>query len=282
VIRRLTSALIVATAIVAAVGFASPAQASAAGTFVAQINAERARAGRAPFAQRGDLASVALRHAQKMATQNSLHHNGNLGGQIGNWRAVGENVGMGGNTRTLHAAFMNSPAHRANIMDSDYTEIGVGVSTDTRGIMWVTEVFRQPLRATVRTPVRAVARPSSTGTPTDAASRAPAALRVAAQKAATAKRAAAKQAAAKRVAAKRITAKRAAAKGAVAKRPASRKRIATKTPAVRWASRSRASTSGSTTGSAWLDRLSSAAAANTTAPSGALTQAVDYLHVVAG
>jgi hypothetical protein len=43
---------------------------------------------------------------------------------------------------------MNSPEHLANILDSDYTQIGVGVTVDRSGIIWVTEDFRQPMGST--------------------------------------------------------------------------------------------------------------------------------------
>jgi hypothetical protein len=42
---------------------------------------------------------------------------------------------------------MNSPGHRANILDRDYTEVGIGAVT-VAGRVWVAEVFRRPLRIT--------------------------------------------------------------------------------------------------------------------------------------
>jgi hypothetical protein len=237
VLRRFATALVVAVSTLAAIVTATPAQASSAGSFIAQINADRARAGRAPFVHRADLAALALRHSQTMAAKNSLHHNPSLTTQVANWRAVGENVGMGGNTRVLHSAFMNSPAHRANILDKDFTEIGLGVTVDVRGVMWVTEVFRQPLRVTARTPARVVAATSSAGT----------------------------------------TARPATASRPVAKRPATPNR-----PAVRWATARPVAKPHRIAKSAWLNRMSTAAAAQTTRSNGALPQAVDYLHVVAG
>ena len=49
-----------------------------------------------------------------------------LTSDVTNWRWVGENVGYGPDVATVHAAFMNSPAHKANILDRDYTEVGIG------------------------------------------------------------------------------------------------------------------------------------------------------------
>jgi len=40
-----------------------------------------------------------------------------------------------------HQALMNSPGHRANILDVRYTRVGVGVLRDAGGEVWVTEMF---------------------------------------------------------------------------------------------------------------------------------------------
>jgi uncharacterized protein YkwD len=53
---------------------------------------------------------------------------------------IAENVGYGSDVNELHHAFMDSPLHAANIMNSDYTFVGVGVVTQTNK-MWVTTIF---------------------------------------------------------------------------------------------------------------------------------------------
>jgi uncharacterized protein YkwD len=40
------------------------------------------------------------------------------------WLKLGENVGYGGTIAAIHEAYLNSPGHRANIMDPTFTEIG--------------------------------------------------------------------------------------------------------------------------------------------------------------
>jgi hypothetical protein len=42
---------------------------------------------------------------------------------------------------------MQSAPHRANILDRDYTEIGIGAVV-VNGRVWVAEVFRRPMRIT--------------------------------------------------------------------------------------------------------------------------------------
>lgn len=58
----------------------------------------------------------------------------------GKWTLLGENVGVGGGVSSLHTAFMNSPVHRANMLNSDFDHIGVGV-VNAKGRMWVTVLF---------------------------------------------------------------------------------------------------------------------------------------------
>jgi hypothetical protein len=136
-----------------------------AASFVAKANAARQAHGLAPYVVAADLAAVARRHSAEMAAKQSLYHNPNLGSEVTGWQVVGENVGDGGTVDSIQNAFMNSPAHRANILAKDYTQVGIGTVTDSRGVIWVTEVFRLPYRAPVvqapvrRTAARSVTRP---------------------------------------------------------------------------------------------------------------------------
>lgn len=115
--------------------------------FIAKVNAARQANGQAPYAVVGDLTSIARGHSANMASQQSLYHNPSLTTQVQNWQAVGENVGEGPDVNDIATAFMQSPEHRANILDHDFTQIGVGVSVDKNGIIWVTEDFREPMYA---------------------------------------------------------------------------------------------------------------------------------------
>ena len=40
-----------------------------------------------------------------------------------------------------HRALMDSPGHRANILEKRFTKIGVGVYHNANGEFWVTEMF---------------------------------------------------------------------------------------------------------------------------------------------
>jgi uncharacterized protein YkwD len=137
------SAAVMALAGLAAAPSAHASTSGSEQQFVASINSARASVGRTALSTSSELTSVARAWAAKMASSNTLKHNPNLTSQITNWRYAGENVGVGGNVTELHQAFMNSPAHKANILDHDYTQIGVGVVMGA-GRMWVVEVFRTP------------------------------------------------------------------------------------------------------------------------------------------
>jgi hypothetical protein len=128
-LARLLSAVLAGLLLVGGAVLAAAVPASAgASYFVSRINEERAEAGRKALKSNSTLAAIAVSHSQKMA--------------------VAENVGYGPNEPTVHAAFMNSAGHRANILDSRLTEVGVGVVVDAKGRVWVTEVFRTPTSST--------------------------------------------------------------------------------------------------------------------------------------
>lgn len=109
------------------------------------VNRERSRRGLAPLRIAPELVRVARRHSAEMASQGRLHHNPHLAGQVSDWRKLGENVGRGGRITTIHRAFMDSPAHRRNVLDREWVEVGIAV--EVRGdVLWVTQVYRVPLR----------------------------------------------------------------------------------------------------------------------------------------
>ncbi len=115
--------------------------------FVSAANSERAAKGLPALEVAGDLTSVARSHSRVMADASNLHHNPNLGSAVSGWQKVGENVGRGPTVSAIHSALMDSSGHRRNILDSEWTQIGVGVVLDGGGQVWVTQVFRKPVGA---------------------------------------------------------------------------------------------------------------------------------------
>lgn len=96
--------------------------------FVASLNATRAKGGLAPLAVDGELRSLARDWAAQMAAAGHISHaNPISAGVTADWLKLGENVGTGGNVTVIMNAFIASPGHYANIMDPEFTRVGVGV-----------------------------------------------------------------------------------------------------------------------------------------------------------
>jgi uncharacterized protein YkwD len=141
-------AVLVAALLVALVPAPEAARADAGreADFVAAVNRERAEAGLPTLAVAADLTAVARRHSARMADQGKMHHNPNLASDVGGWLKVGENVGRGPSVSSIHTALMNSSGHRRNILDGEWSQIGIGV--EVRGsTVWMTAVFRLPAGA---------------------------------------------------------------------------------------------------------------------------------------
>lgn len=173
--RRTVAAAVALLALVLAVlvpGTARAADTGAEAAFVAAVDQERASAGLPGLTVADDLVAVARRHAVRMADSDDLHHNPNLTGEVAGWQKVGENVGRGPGVDVIHQAFMDSPAHRANVLDADWIEVGVGVEVRD-GRLWVAQVFRQPAAAPAQAPAPAPA-PAAAPAPAPAAAPAPA------------------------------------------------------------------------------------------------------------
>jgi uncharacterized protein YkwD len=144
-VRALVAVVTLCTTVVLPVAVAAPAGAtvSPAAGFVADINAARTAHHLRPLKVTSDLTSVAARWAATMASKRALSHNPQLGTAIHGWEGLAENVGLGQSVPQIHAAFMNSAPHRANILDKSYTQIGVGVVV-VKGQVYVVEDFRRP------------------------------------------------------------------------------------------------------------------------------------------
>lgn len=167
--RRLPLVLLLVALVCAALVTvpARPAAAQGAGTstILSQVNASRAAAGLRPLALSGDLSAVAYAWSRHLASSGVLAHNPNLTGQVGDWQVLGENVGYGPTVSDVETAFMNSPHHRANILEPRYTQIGLGVVADSSGTVWVTQVFRTPMSSAGTSSATTPSRATSSSTP---------------------------------------------------------------------------------------------------------------------
>ena len=112
------------------------------------INRERAANGLPPLKWDDALANAARQHAELMAEQKSLSH-GFLGelslpsratraGARFSW--LSENVAAGPNAENISEQWMQSPNHRANLLDADMDTIGAG-AVERNGVVFAVADF---------------------------------------------------------------------------------------------------------------------------------------------
>lgn len=59
-----------------------------------------------------------------------------------NWTTIGENIAFGYSTPAeVMVGWMNSPGHRANILNCAFKELGVGVARNSSGTLLWTQNF---------------------------------------------------------------------------------------------------------------------------------------------
>jgi uncharacterized protein YkwD len=106
------------------------ASASEADTIATLVNQARAGAGLPGLIHNPSMDSVALQWANQMGASQVMSHNPDYSTQIpSGWSRAGENIAMGQPTPSeMHAAWMNSAPHRANIL-GDFTDIGIAFVT---------------------------------------------------------------------------------------------------------------------------------------------------------
>ncbi|GAB3311387.1 hypothetical protein GCM10027451_23270 [Geodermatophilus aquaeductus] len=115
---------------------------------LALVNQERAAAGCAPVAADAALAGVARAHSVDMRDRGYFSHTTPEGlDPFDRARAAGvgyaraENIARGqADPAAVMDAWMNSPGHRANILDCSLTKLGVGVAEGAGGPWW-TQLF---------------------------------------------------------------------------------------------------------------------------------------------
>jgi uncharacterized protein YkwD len=98
---------------------------------------------------------AALAHARDMAERSNLSHAGRDGSTPAEratragyrWRVVGENIASGQSTpEQVVAGWLRSPRHCGNLMDADFSEMGVANAVEPRsaaGIYWA-QMFAAP------------------------------------------------------------------------------------------------------------------------------------------
>ncbi|AGY48392.1 sporulation protein [Bacillus phage Slash] len=117
------------------------------------VNAERAKAGLKPLKENWELSRVAEFKSKDMKDNNYFDHNSKTYGspftmikKFGiSYKTAGENIAAGQKTPDeVMKAWMNSPGHKANILNAGYTQIGVGyVTGGSYGSYWTQQFISQ-------------------------------------------------------------------------------------------------------------------------------------------
>jgi len=125
--------LVVALLATAGAAAASPSEESG---FVAGVNQARAAAGLPALQVDSELIALARGWTNQMkdgvcgADKHICHASPISAGLTQDWAKLGENVGTGPDVDSVMEAFIASPGHYANIVDPEFTHIGVGVIRD--------------------------------------------------------------------------------------------------------------------------------------------------------
>ena len=126
------------------------------GSIVDLTNAERRDAGMAALRASSALMQAAQIHAEQMARTGQMSHeipgvryptpSDRLAAVGYRWGSFGENIAMGQTSAAaVMDSWMRSSGHRANILNSRFREIGVGVARDSAGRPYYVQVFASPL-----------------------------------------------------------------------------------------------------------------------------------------
>ncbi|GGT40315.1 hypothetical protein GCM10010271_50450 [Streptomyces kurssanovii] len=108
------------------------------------VNQERAKVGCSPMKASGTLSDLARAHSKDMAARGFFDHTNPDGEtpwdraeQAGVSDLGGENIARGqADAEAVMNSWMNSEGHRANILNCDFTTLGIGVHMADGGPWW--------------------------------------------------------------------------------------------------------------------------------------------------
>lgn len=119
---------------------------------IALVNGEREKAGLKALVFDSDLRGAARKHSNDMSANDYFSHTSPTYGTFSQrlkdsgvkYSSAGENIAMYGSVEDAHEGLMNSPGHRANILNTGYTRIGIGiVYNQSKGMYFITQWFAQ-------------------------------------------------------------------------------------------------------------------------------------------
>jgi uncharacterized protein YkwD len=135
----------------------SPSEAAA--QILIWINKERAAQGLSLLTADNKLAAVAQEHSADMARRGYFSHfapTPAVSAPMDRYLAafghqqdllLGENIAYADQPvfALLHQKLLASPKHRANLLNSEFTKIGIGIYSSPDGKIWLTQMFTGPV-----------------------------------------------------------------------------------------------------------------------------------------
>lgn len=115
------------------------------------VNQERSAKGLKALSYNSALGAVAQQKAEDMAKNNYFSHTSPTYGSAFDmlakakisYRSAGENIAKGQTSASaVMKAWMNSSGHKANILSSSYSEIGVGCAVSSNGTKYWVQIFK--------------------------------------------------------------------------------------------------------------------------------------------
>jgi len=116
-------------------------------------NRHRADRGIAPLTVNSSLSTAAQNHSTDQARRDRMTHTGSDGSNAGtrisrtgySWSTWAENVAAGQpDAKSVMSAWMGSSSHRANILNSNLTQVGIGLNYSSNGTPYWTMVLARP------------------------------------------------------------------------------------------------------------------------------------------
>jgi uncharacterized protein YkwD len=116
---------------------------------LALLNQDRTKNGLSTLKSNSQLTTLARNYAKDMIDRNYFSHYNPEGKSPFDrmtaagisYKTAGENLAINTSVATAETAFMNSSGHRANILNSGYTDVGVGVVRNSGGQVYVVQEF---------------------------------------------------------------------------------------------------------------------------------------------
>lgn len=120
---------------------------------IEHTNKERVRVGVARLVENDRLVMIAQEMAEDLAKSGRLSHTDSRGRGLSKrvdaggytWAMIGENVAYGYESpQAVVQGWIKSPGHYENLVNGQFTEIGIGVTTDNKGRIFWAQVFGRP------------------------------------------------------------------------------------------------------------------------------------------